>query len=65
MYHSLKSFLDSDDPYAPYDSLSFLIGHKNAAFFCTQNNANFSCRPPPIPTSSTIPSNELDLIIDL
>jgi hypothetical protein len=44
MHSTLCSKLASDDPFAPYDSLCFLLGEKNAYFFCKRKKS-FTCRP--------------------
>jgi hypothetical protein len=64
MYHNLKSILDSNDPYVPYDTLSFLIGEKGATFFSTKD-IPFDCRPPLIPTPSIHSSHSLDQLVDI
>jgi hypothetical protein len=56
--------LDSNDPFAPYDSLSLLIGHTNAGTFC-EHHLGFPKRPDPLPTTLPPTSHSLSADIDI
>jgi hypothetical protein len=52
MYDKLVELLASDDPFATFDTLAFLIGEKNAVFFCRDHLTDVPHRPPPVKRTS-------------
>ena len=62
LHDKLVEKLDSDDPFAPFDALCFLIGHKNATAFC-KGPLGFPLRPPSERTS--LPRTSHSLIVDI
>ena len=64
IYRRLKTKLAANSPYAPFDSLSILIGDRNAAIFCREK-LSFHCRPSPIPVrSGDSDSDPMEIDID-
>jgi hypothetical protein len=65
IYDNLVYLLDSDDPFAPFDTLTFLIGEKNARYFC-KTHLGYHYRPSEVePESASHPaSHALSLDID-
>jgi hypothetical protein len=51
IYAKLVELLGADGPFAPFDTLTFLMGEKNARSFCDEN-LNFHYRPPPVQSGS-------------
>lgn len=51
MYDKLVELLASDDPFVTFDTLTFLIGEKNAGYFC-RKHLNVHYRPPPVKSTS-------------
>jgi hypothetical protein len=44
IYDKLVTLLDSDDPFSPFDTLTFLIGEKGAKHYCGKH-LGYPCRP--------------------
>jgi hypothetical protein len=63
IYDKLVALLDSDDPFSPFDTLTFLIGEKGARQYCGKH-LGYPLRPSPEDGTSSQDPHSLFIEID-